>query len=624
MPGNRRPSKRRSPLTQKRRPKPRRRACDSCSKKKIQCDGEFPQCNWCKHHNLACTFNRIRANSDTGNRVIVATPDTPKAVIPNIADGPQDLLARPSSQVADSTRSSRIGNTFLNNVTYLRGHHVFSIEGQRWIESQVGESVNFDKLFSLELRWLKPLRSYTAPGAHPPAGPQLPSRVNVERYVQIYGSSSQSLVFPVISQPVFGKTLDLAYSNLQLPGSNSAKSCVYAFLSLISLFGMDDNIHGAMDCQSYASVAQSFQIPVIEEMTVDGLQTLIMLVQVQYFLGDLQSAAATLSIATRLLYTLEAHTTPTNKPSAPYDKGDLRCHLRDLFWLCYSFDKDICLRTGQPPCINDAHCDLTMPPDYVRLHDLNLQQSLPQVDEHLVPLFPWDPRLSMLKSKVYEDLYTAHALQQSVTELLSSIRGLDEALEQWRLSLPTEFRPTLYFSQETPVSANLNTMAVILRLGYYHCLTVIHQASTRCQILEADLAGPRLDGIASSTKLTITASRSTLLYLHKVLPVVNPECFWVILFYAITAVLTLFCNIISNPRDPDTNHNMDLLQNVPSLIRSIPIRKLTAGEVLHLQYLDVFTAELSSICVRAISKSQQNGYSINSHYGGTTSMYTMQ
>lgn len=96
--------------------------------------------------------------------------------------------------------------------------------------------------------------------------------------MQIYGSSSQSLVFPVISQPVFGKTLDLAYSNLQLPGSNSAKSCVYAFLSLISLFGMDDNIHGAMDCQSYASVAQSFQIPVIEEMTVDGLQTLIMLV----------------------------------------------------------------------------------------------------------------------------------------------------------------------------------------------------------------------------------------------------------------------------------------------------------------------------------------------------------
>jgi hypothetical protein len=62
-------------------------------------------------------------------------------------------------------------------------------------------------------------------------------------------------------------------------GSASAKSCVYAFLSLVSLFGLDDNIHGAMDCQSYASAAQSFVIPVIEEMTVDGLQSLIMLVR---------------------------------------------------------------------------------------------------------------------------------------------------------------------------------------------------------------------------------------------------------------------------------------------------------------------------------------------------------
>ncbi|KAJ5743421.1 hypothetical protein N7533_010523 [Penicillium manginii] len=168
---------------------------------------DFPQCNWCKHHNLACTFNRIRANANLGsNRVTVATSSTGEKDGPNIGEGP-------ASQVADSTWSSRIGNTFLNNVTYLRGHHVFSNEGQRWIESQVGEVVNFDKLFSLELRWLKPLRSYTDPKMYP----QFPSRVNVERYVQIYGSSSQSLVFPVISQSIFGKTLELVYSPLHPP-----------------------------------------------------------------------------------------------------------------------------------------------------------------------------------------------------------------------------------------------------------------------------------------------------------------------------------------------------------------------------------------------------------------------
>lgn len=601
----------RSPLSQKGPRTPRRRACDSCYKKKIQCDAEFPQCNWCKHHNLACTYNRIWGHKGVGNPVTL----TPK-------EGAQYLLGDPLSipggggalpgppQAADRTWHLRPGNTFLNNVTCLGGHHVFSDDGRKWIESQVGETIDFDKLFSLELHWLKPLRLHANTTAPPALRPNLPSRPEVERYILVYSSSFQCLVFPVISRSLFEKTLDLAYSPSRPSGSASAKSCVYSFLSLISLFGFDDNIHGATDCQSYASAAQSLLAPVVEEMTVDGLQSLIMLVQLHYFLGDLQSAAVTLSIAARLLYALGAHVFPTNRASdsslRAYDKSELGCHLRDLFWLCYSFDKDICLRTGQPPCMNDAHCDLTLPSDYLWLQNINLQQTIPQINNHTIPLFPWDLRLSMLKSRIYNELYSASSLHQPVSELLSRIRGLDEALEQWRLSLPGEFRPTLYFSGETPVSANVNTQAVMLRLAYYHCITTVHQATSRRHVSQPDLVGPRLNGIGSSASLSIAASRSTLSYLHRVLPVVKGECFWIILFYAITAVLTLFCNIISNPRDAEASHNVNLLQMTPGLIRRIPVRKLTLGEVIHLQYLDGFTAELAAICVRAVSKSQQS------------------
>ncbi|KAH3204069.1 hypothetical protein KXV64_002490 [Aspergillus fumigatus] len=471
-------------------------------------------------------------------------------------------------QAADRTWHLRPGNTFLNNVTYLGGHHVFSDDGRKWIESQVGETIDFDKLFSLELHWLKPLRLHANTTAPPALRPNLPSRPEVERYILVYSSSFQCLVFPVISRSLFEKTLDLAYSPSRPSGSASAKSCVYSFLSLISLFGFDDNIHGATDCQSYASAAQSLLAPVVEEMTVDGLQSLIMLVQLHYFLGDLQSAAVTLSIAARLLYALGAHVFPTNRPS----DSSLR-----------AYDKD-----------------------YVWLQNINLQQTIPQVNNHTIPLFPWDLRLSMLKSRIYNELYSASSLHQPVSELLSRIRGLDEALEQWRLSLPGEFRPTLYFSGETPVSANVNTQAVMLRLAYYHCITTVHQATSRRHVSQPDLVGPRLNGIGSSASLSIAASRSTLSYLHRVLPVVKGECFWIILFYAITAVLTLFCNIISNPRDAEASHNVNLLQMTPGLIRRIPVRKLTLGEVIHLQYLDGFTAELAAICVRAVSKSQQS------------------
>lgn len=169
-------------------------------------------------------------------------------------------------------------NSFLNNVTYLAGYHIFSDEGQKWIESQVGETVDFDRLFALESQLPKPLRFVTEPVASPSRLPALPTRATTERYILVYSSSFQSLVFPVVSRPILEKTLDLAYNPVPSFGSASAKSCVYAFLAIVSLFGFEDRIHDAMDCRSYALTAQTFMTPVMEEMTVDGLQSLIMLV----------------------------------------------------------------------------------------------------------------------------------------------------------------------------------------------------------------------------------------------------------------------------------------------------------------------------------------------------------
>lgn len=73
-------------------------------------------------------------------------------------------------------------------------------------------------------------------------------------------------------------TLDLAYGPQCVFGYTSARACVYSFIALMNLFGFDENTHEAVDCGSYASAAQSAVPQIIEEMTVDGLQSLIVLV----------------------------------------------------------------------------------------------------------------------------------------------------------------------------------------------------------------------------------------------------------------------------------------------------------------------------------------------------------
>ncbi|KAE8139517.1 hypothetical protein BDV38DRAFT_280872 [Aspergillus pseudotamarii] len=494
----------------------------------------------------------------------------------------------------------------LDSTTCFNWMHLLSDDGQRWIESRTGETVRFEELCALDLPWANTRRLYmetlNSGSIH-----ELPSRCSVEGHVKQYFSSFQSLVFPVISKSLFEKTLDLAYGPRSSFGSASARSCVYAFLAVVNLFEIGDNLQEAMDCGYFASAAQTFMVQVTQEMTVDGLQAVIMLILFQYFLGDLQAAAVSVSIATRLLYTLGANTmsgVDSSGCSQPYDKNIEECHLRDLFWVCYSFDKDICLRTGQPPAINDSYCNLTLPSDYSRLQDSNILRDSMSMDTHTLPLFPWDLRLSKIKSEAYEALYSAGAQRKSDSEILSSIRNLDEALEQWRISLHPDFRPTLSFSPETPVSANLNTQAVMLRLAYYHCVTMIHQASERGRLSD-DCTECRLSGINTSISLAINAGTSTLSYLQTVLPVVEGECFWVVLFYAITAILTLFRNILHNPLGPEAHHHVHILREVPDLIRRIPIRKLTLGEVIHLRFLDGFTTELARLGACAISQVQQ-------------------
>jgi hypothetical protein len=260
------------------------------------------------------------------------------------------------------------------------------------------------------------------------------------------------------------------------------------------------------------------------------------------------------------------------------------------------------------------------------MQDTNIQQPAIPIDDRTVPLYPFDLRLSMIKSEVYQSLYSASARRKSDTEILSTIRNLDQVLEQWRVSLHPDFRPTLWFTQEMRVNANLNTQAAMLRLAYHHCFTIIHQASERCT-LSGYGHESQFEGISSSISLTIHASWSTLSYLQVAIPALKAHVFWyvyssnpapkslifpatnrtrVVIFYAITGVLTLFHNILKDPLRPDASTHVRILQDFPSLIRSIPISTLTLGEVIHMRFLDGFTAELARLGQCAILKAQQD------------------
>lgn len=261
----------------------------------------------------------------------------------------------------------------------------------------------------------------------------------------------------------------------------------------------------------------------------------------EIFSGRLRSGAMFHAIACRMVFTLGGHTNISCKSrgSQVTRSERERRQLRMLFWLCYIFDKDIALRTGQPPLMSDEYCDLTLPETYYDCYEYlpKLNESLPQVsfdEESLMPHLPGDPRLSQLKDKTSRLLYSAQAAKKSHAQLLCDIRELDEELEAWRQSLPPSFRPALSITNESQVALQgmhlpRSMRHITLHLDYHHLMIAIHRASGRC--MEPDPGNPKdqpewVPGVESSNALALEASRSTLVYLRAAMCGVAGEAFW--------------------------------------------------------------------------------------------------
>lgn len=199
--------------------------------------------------------------------------------------------------------------------------------------------------------------------------------------------------------------------------------------------------------------------------------------------------------------------------------------LRLLFWLGYSFDKEIAIRTGQPPVIPEDYCDLTLPDGYLESHFALHHAGI--VDDMQTPCLIGDLRLDLIKAKAIRNLYSASASKLTDAELIRTIRELDEDLENWRLSIPEQFAPALVLPKDIAISEELNRERSMLHIGlhldYLHLLNTIHWASGRCLVSSQE--GLNF-GVNSSLDLTIEASRSIIIYLSSTAHRVVGEAFW--------------------------------------------------------------------------------------------------
>lgn len=189
-----------------------------------------------------------------------------------------------------------------------------------------------------------------------------------------------------------------------------------------------------------------------------------------------------------------------------------------IWWACYIFDKEMCVRWAQAPVINDK--DVSAPPlpgfetfwspNNSNLKDQKSNRSL-YLHEIQVSLDPYLETVSkfytldqylttdyaFITSKIYDTFLRANALKDLKREEVTKLKDeIYEELECWRLTIPEEVRPTpgydeVFFNyigklnlEKILLSTHKVLLATTFYVRYHHVKLMVDRAYKKYCFLE--------------------------------------------------------------------------------------------------------------------------------------------
>ncbi|KAF9882500.1 nadh oxidase [Colletotrichum karsti] len=249
--------------------------------------------------------------------------------------------------------------------------------------------------------------------------------------------SNYNTIMPLFDQPTFMRML----SNWYVPSSPQS-TAVWAAVNIAMALGyrcalkQPGNLDALVDDQKVQHHMRNVQSVVSELVTREedllGLQVLLGMVVL--FLGTREPKPASVLIGTavRLAHRMHLH----DKESLQSFSPDIARQRTRLFWMTYTLDKDISLKSTTPSFQMDIDIDLPLPehnPD-------DGAGIMCATNGSKFNYFRARVELSHISGKVYDQLYSTRSRKISPQDRQMRVMRLENMLENWRLSLPPEFQ----------------------------------------------------------------------------------------------------------------------------------------------------------------------------------------
>lgn len=460
------------------------------------------------------------------------------------------------------------------------GFSIFSPKGIQWVNEKTGDG-SFQHMISEvsvdDHKWTAWKPEVFGDLFARPIYRQLPPKPEAMSLLKDYFENFNCM-FPLFHQPTFMHLVERQYSNDPYTGSGWWASLNVALAIAHRLRVMSNLVPAEEDEKAWDYLKNA--MGVFSELTMrntDLLSVQALLGMASFLQGtpNPQPTFLLVAAAIRLSHSIGLH-----KRGTGFNLNPIEIEQRKrVFWIAYMLDKDLCLRSGRPPAQDDDDMNVELP-DAEPEDNIG---NIPLADgKGKMNLFRAMCEFAIIESKVYKRLYSTKAVKQSDGELLNTIGELDKELEDWKDRIPIDFRPEHEIkASHTPLILHV----VMLHLSYYNCLTTVHRMSIHHGYWTSRLSNYAIQGlnarplnprVFSSAALCTSAARASISLL-KYIPQGDFACVWLILYFPVSALVTLFGNILQNPLDPRARSDTRLMNLVVTFLSMLGQEAETGG-----------------------------------------------
>ncbi|EXJ59128.1 hypothetical protein A1O7_06559 [Cladophialophora yegresii CBS 114405] len=312
-----------------------------------------------------------------------------------------------------------------------------------------------------------------------------------------------------------------------------------------------------------------------QKTSLQAVQTFALMTVFAQGVGGPQPEYIYCAIAVRFATGLGLH---KSSPKA-WHMSDLEIEDRNrLFWSLYCLDKTIAFRTGRPSLLDDSDIACPFPRDLFPDH--HGEDGSHESRDFFLNV----TRYSRICSRIIKNLYSTTSLMQTAEARGATVVELYEELKQWRRVATTDAGQDALQGWASLRETKMTSMALfhqrlVLEYFYHDCVASLDKARRLKDIAEARAGNTSLQRFALDQLAadSLESARSMCL-LTQYIDIESYAPNWLVIYYPLTAIITIFTFLASNPRSSSATADIALMQCVLGLFGRIEY--ISSGNIL--------------------------------------------